>query len=168
MKGKKFRFSALLTALLALVLSFSLFACKDKDNEPVVGPEVGVYYFAADADEYTLTLNKGNAFALIYKGESNGGSYKLEDEALTLKFDDKDLGTASATLTDGVVVLNYDGASMRFLKKINYTVAFDVKEGSAVKEQTVINGKTIVKPAEPTREGFFFVGWYGDEAYTLP
>ena len=68
MKGKKFRFSALLTVLLAFVLSFALFACKETGNtEP--GPEVGVYYYTAKADEYTLSLNKGNDF--VAHGRNN-------------------------------------------------------------------------------------------------
>ena len=150
MEKKKFRFSALLTLLLVAILSLALFACKDDENKPKPdGPEVGVYYFDANTDEYTLSLNSGNAFALIYKGESKSGSYKLENEALTLDFAKDEDGTLSATLSDGALVLSYDGATMRFLKKINYTVSFDSKSGSGVKDQTVVNGKTAIKPADP-------------------
>lgn len=44
------------------------------------------------------------------------------------------------------------------------TVTFSVNGGSAVAAQTVESGKTAVKPADPTREGYTFGGWYADEA----
>ena len=46
-----------------------------------------------------------------------------------------------------------------------YTVAFETGEGSKVDSQTVDYGATVNKPAaDPTREGYFFDGWYADEA----
>lgn len=48
----------------------------------------------------------------------------------------------------------------------SYTVAFNSAEGSEVASQTVEQGKTAVKPDDPTREGYTFLGWYaGDAAY---
>lgn len=48
----------------------------------------------------------------------------------------------------------------------SYTVAFDSADGSEVASQTVEQGKTAVKPDDPTREGYTFLGWYaGDTAY---
>ena len=48
----------------------------------------------------------------------------------------------------------------------SYTVAFDSADGSEVASQTVEQGKTAVKPDDPTREGYTFLGWYaGDAAY---
>ena len=43
-----------------------------------------------------------------------------------------------------------------------YTVTFDSADGSAVDSQTVESGKTATKPADPTKEGFTFDGWYLD------
>ena len=39
------------------------------------------------------------------------------------------------------------------------TVTFNTDGGSAVDPQTVPYGKTIVKPADPTKEGYDFTGW---------
>lgn len=48
----------------------------------------------------------------------------------------------------------------------SYTVAFNSADGSDVASQTVEQGKTAVKPDDPTREGYTFLGWYaGDAAY---
>jgi uncharacterized repeat protein (TIGR02543 family)/LPXTG-motif cell wall-anchored protein len=57
---------------------------------------------------------------------------------------------------------------MNFLKKVNYTVTYNVDGGSAVNAATVVNGKTTGKPADPTKEGYVFLGWYADEALTVP
>lgn len=40
-----------------------------------------------------------------------------------------------------------------------YTVAFDSNGGSAVSSQSIVEGKTASKPADPTRSGYTFTGW---------
>ena len=44
-----------------------------------------------------------------------------------------------------------------------YTVTFDSNGGSAVDAQTVEYGKKASKPADPTKEGWRFLGWYDGE-----
>lgn len=47
-----------------------------------------------------------------------------------------------------------------------YTVRFDSAGGSDIAAQTVEHGKTVDKPADPTRAGYAFEGWYvGDAEY---
>ncbi len=47
-----------------------------------------------------------------------------------------------------------------------YVVSYDSKGGSDVPSETVKEGEKATKPADPTREGFDFDGWYlGDEKY---
>ena len=41
----------------------------------------------------------------------------------------------------------------------SYTVTFDTDGGSSITSKTVSEGKTISKPADPTKEGFIFVSW---------
>lgn len=43
-----------------------------------------------------------------------------------------------------------------------YTVGFDTGEGSKVDPQTIIEGKTAVRPADPSRSGYDFQGWLLD------
>ncbi|MCI7745668.1 MAG: InlB B-repeat-containing protein, partial [Collinsella sp.] len=43
---------------------------------------------------------------------------------------------------------------------------FDARGGSATGDQTPASGSTVTKPADPTREGYTFGGWYTDEACT--
>lgn len=130
--------------------------------------EAGVYYFDAKYDEYTLTLNPGGTFALVIKGEIGFGSYSLKDGALTLDFSEEGKADAIASLTDGVVTLDYNGTYFRLLKKVGYTVSFETSGGSSVPSVTVVNGKTVPKPDDPTRTDFIFVGWYKDAQFKEP
>ncbi|MDE7161121.1 MAG: InlB B-repeat-containing protein, partial [Anaeroplasmataceae bacterium] len=47
-----------------------------------------------------------------------------------------------------------------------YTVTFQSNGGSAVQTQTIKEGQRATKPADPTREGFEFKGWYQDQNLT--
>ena len=47
-----------------------------------------------------------------------------------------------------------------------YTVSFDANGGSAVASQKAEYGKAVAKPADPTRSGYTFAGWYADAALT--
>ena len=49
-----------------------------------------------------------------------------------------------------------------------FKVAFDTGGGSAVSDQTVDYGKTAVKPADPSKDGYTFAGWFADEDLTVP
>lgn len=47
-----------------------------------------------------------------------------------------------------------------------YTVTFDARGGSETAPQQVLEGETAVRPADPTREGYTFDGWFRDEPCT--
>ena len=49
-----------------------------------------------------------------------------------------------------------------------YTVAFDTNGGSAVNPVTVDAGSTATKPADPTKSGYTFGGWYKDSTLQTP
>ena len=50
--------------------------------------------------------------------------------------------------------------------KASYTAAFDSNGGSAVKAQAVRSGAKASKPADPTKSGYLFKGWYSDKSLT--
>ena len=52
-------------------------------------------------------------------------------------------------------------------KNSEYTVSFNVDGGSSIENITTEDGK-ISKPADPTKAGYKFGGWYKDEALTEP
>ena len=49
-----------------------------------------------------------------------------------------------------------------------HTVTFNTGEGSAVDSQVVADGTKATKPADPTRDGYVFAGWYADADLKSP
>lgn len=43
-----------------------------------------------------------------------------------------------------------------------YTVTFDTDGGSKVASKKIVDGKTVTKPSNPTKDGYKFLGWYLD------
>jgi uncharacterized repeat protein (TIGR02543 family) len=63
-----------------------------------------------------------------------------------------------------------DMALIAVFKKgtVNYTVRFNTNGGSAVKAATVKANTKVAKPANPTKSGYKFTGWYLDKDCTEP
>ena len=49
-----------------------------------------------------------------------------------------------------------------------FAVTFDTKGGNNVPVENVLNGQKATKPADPTRAGYTFGGWYTEETCTIP
>ena len=85
-----------------------------------------------------------------------------------------DADTTSFTL-DGNYVADENGGFLSITANIvadepdeeTFTVTFDSNGGSSVNAQTVESGKTVAKPADPTRDGYDFEGWFTDEDLTI-
>jgi len=88
----------------------------------------------------------------------------------------KDLGqTTEAGLSGNyAVTLTEKGGTDKVSASIDYehadettvTVTFDSQGGSAVEPQTVLSGKAATQPANPTKTGYTFDGWYKEAAGT--
>ena len=170
MKDRQRRLFLVICALLGmLILTFA--GCKKtpQDEQPELpdsGAEAGTYYFdPGSGDEYLMTLGGKSIYTLTVSGSTESGTYTLDGSTLTLK---KDEATRTAVYEGNVLTLDYNGAQLRFLKKVSFTVSFDAVGGSAVESKSVLNGKSLSAPAIPTRDGYVFIGWYSDEAYKTP
>ena len=83
--------------------------------------------------------------------------------------------TYSVTNTDGTVVYFTDAQAANDYAKesgaqapevLKVTVTFDSNESTAVDSQLVPVGDKVAKPADPTKEGYTFSGWFTDEGCT--
>jgi uncharacterized repeat protein (TIGR02543 family) len=62
----------------------------------------------------------------------------------------------------------YGYATPKYTDNSGYTVTFDSNGGSAVASVNVKDGATLTAPANPTRYGFNFLGWYCNPELTDP
>jgi uncharacterized repeat protein (TIGR02543 family) len=47
-----------------------------------------------------------------------------------------------------------------------YTVKFEINGGSTISNQSIESGGKVTKPADPTKDGYKFAGWYSDSGLT--
>ena len=143
----------LLSVLTTLCLAFGAVGCSNKAPE-TEGPE-------NKDPEYTVTF------------VSDGQTYKTE----TVKSGEK-VSRPSDPIKNGFVLIAwYDGdEAYDFDTPVTedktltatwdvakYTVSFDGDNGTPIKTETVNHGATVLKPANPTRDGYCFEGWYNGE-----
>lgn len=80
---------------------------------------------------------------------------------------DGDINPFACEIPEGLVLTKKRSSSSGAATR-TYTAQFDTNGGSAVgKVKTDKNGK-IERPADPTKEGYIFVGWYSDSKLTKP
>ena len=73
--------------------------------------------------------------------------------------------SGSSKAPGDVVTINADTTIQAVWKNIDYcNVVFNSNGGSAVSSQTVADGSKATKPADPTKSGYTFGGWYKDSA----
>lgn len=128
-----------------------------------------VFYAKFNKNSYTLTF------------ESNGGSEVGSitapyQEAITKPEDptkDGFIFNGWVTENGGSTLFDFDkGLSDNTTVYANWRdegthlVKFDSNGGSGVADQGVQDGEKAVKPADPTKEGFTFKGWFSDKELT--
>ena len=100
----------------------------------------------------------------------NDGKYAVGNEEAV-----KGDATYSVTNTDRTVVYFTDAQAANDYAKesgaqapevLKVTVNFDSNKGTAVDSQLVPVGGKVAKPADPTKEGYTFSGWFTDEDCT--
>ena len=126
--------------------------------------------------QVTLDVNEGNALSKTLYNVVSGGTLSLPTP------------TRSSYTFDGWYTLATGGTKITSTTPITkdmtlyahwtangggdnpgptyYTITFNSNGGSAVASQSVISGGKATKPADPTKEGFTFDGWYSDTGLT--
>ena len=113
--------------------------------------------------KYNLTINYKYADGTEAKPThteslSYGSSYSVASPLITGYTADK--LTVSGSMPDSDVTVD-----VTFTAK-DYTVTYESNGGSTVPSQTVKYNETANKPADPTRSGYTFAGWYTEEKLT--
>ena len=107
-----------------------------------------------------------HGFAVLF----SDGKYAVGNEKAV-----KGDATYSVTNTDGTVVYFTDAQSANNYaqesgaqapKVLKVTVTFDSNQGTAVDSQLVTVGDMVAKPADPTRKGYVFSGWFTNKDCT--
>jgi len=94
-------------------------------------------------------------------GYTFGGWYT--DASLTNLFDFKSLIVSNITLYAKWEEIT----APPVLPTVTYTVTFEANGGSAIDVQTVYEGTTVIRPADPVKQDNIFAGWYTDAALTV-
>ena len=152
-------FLSLLMAVAVGMVLFTTSACNPE--EPGMTLE-GVYYVEADDTEYSVGFD-GTSFTFSVAGESCTGTYKYDGNTITLKLSDDE--SIDAKIENGKLVFNYKGVTYELLEKVEYTVTYELNGGEGTASAKVINGKTLAKPSNPTKDGFIFIAWYSDSSF---
>lgn len=120
--------------------------------------------FAGDEDKSSFLVNgkkastaKSGDVVTVVAGEAPDGlqfdCWKVISGGIELK--DPNSAKTSFVLGDGDGEIELEAV----YKQKEYTVSFNSSGGSAVDSQTVAEGDCASEPADPTREGYVFIGW---------
>lgn len=168
-----------------IICSFALVACSKSEANGYVG----TYYEYKNGQktDFWIKLDK-DAWS---SSDETGGRLELNGEEVTAYakiFGEEDV-FFTGTVKDGVLTYSMirgmeykaykDGAyengstgnennpnNPDTSNKETFTVTFNTVGGSSVSNATVSSGNTIAAPADPTKSGYNFVGWYSDSSYT--
>lgn len=118
-----------------------------------------------DSSNYTYTYSN----QLLYVMEPNMDSVEAAKDMIAQVYNGEKL-TASyeATSSDVHTVQKYDPIyypeenTVEEEAVTTYTVTFDSTDGSVVANQIIEEGKTVTEPADPSKDGYTFFGWYDE------
>ncbi len=126
-------------------------------------------------DKTAVTVAPGNTVQLVATVRPNNATdqtvnWSSDNEAVAT-VDSAGVVTAITEGTATITVTTFDGNKTAICQVTvaktgtegeTFQVTFNSQGGSAVEAQTVSEGGKAVKPADPTRSGYTFGGWYTD------
>lgn len=112
----------------------------------------------ATADGVKITWESSNTAVIAPNGKINRPSYKQGDATVTLT------ATLTATPDDDTIrdQVRTKSFTVTVEKKAQdvFTVTFNSDGGSPVGSQSILDGQKATAPANPSKSGYTFVGWY--------
>ncbi len=145
----------------------SSFTLKGLDKLEVIEIDLRKFYTINPDGTKAIDLSKVFSPALleVFAGE-NHSSFNKETNILTIP-PNENRTTLQAEKVDGKKTLKWIFYTDTTQPDV-YGVRFDSMGGSAIKDQLIVHGETVTKPADPTKEGYIFKGWYLDKEFTKP
>lgn len=180
----KVKAKKMLAILLALVTAFAAFACGEVETPdggnnggnggtgdggnnggttvetPEVVDHTGTYYAVDENGEfvdekYYMTLKADGTFE-VYGGYT--GTYSINGETITMSN-----GTDSETAAIKDNKISAGGVTYlkeSVLKARSYSVKFITNGGGEIADVAATFGEKLTMPEEPTKDGYWFAGWY--------
>ena len=110
---------ALVGAIIAIVvLSTKPAGFTNGPTESQGASQIGVYYYDVAGGEILLSFHSGNKFTIIGPQINKSGDYTVSGDAVLLDFIREEDGITTGKLAVDTVVLEWNGATMTFLKKV--------------------------------------------------
>jgi uncharacterized repeat protein (TIGR02543 family) len=133
----------------------------------VTGDETYTATYSSSVNEYTITFVNEDGTVLQSGKVAYGDTpvftgttpVKAETDKYTYEFSG---WTPEITKVTGDATYTAVFKATEKPAPATYTVTFETNGGSVVASQTVADGSKATKPADPTREGYTFGGWYQD------
>ncbi len=177
------RYLACLILAVVMVVSLGLFAACNNGKEPgdssnnsttsagtqstdtVKTPEElkGEYYCLDGAKEYKLSFADAMAVKLNLGNGDKQATFTFDGTKATWLYDGKTT-TAKLSADGNSVEVKVDKSTYTFWRKVNYTVTYSV-DGATIESSTTLNGTVAKKPTDPSKDGYYFVGWYKDAEF---
>lgn len=116
-----------------------------------------------------------------YYIESLSGDYVFETAETLMRYTDStaelpgrtfagfsDNSAHPAQVATGIVAPDGTLVLKAYLSRNDYTISFDANADLSISSITLPYQTNVTKPEDPTRAGFTFLGWFVDEAFTIP
>lgn len=124
---------------------------------------------ATHADSYLIKVYQDEtltATATIASGDTTAALELESDQQFAYDKDYTVTITAKAGSETGYTDSTETTKSAAISVSDRVTVTFSVDDGSSVDPIKMQTGTTATKPADPTKSGYIFIGWYTDTNYT--
>lgn len=143
-------------------------------EQRVIKTDDGRYLPAESKSAPVVSVQGDQIYAYFTCNEYPGGvyRYRVGDESAQLFYtpadDAQNYCTASVIAgPDGTLYYSNDSHTLFAIKGSGKVrVVFDAQGGTKVAAGYADPGSPVARPADPTREGFVFAGWYADAACT--